>query len=68
MTEQEFLQQLGEEKVKAMLKEVLDECLKSNNQDGHYEVVKVDLKNQRFTVEFDIVAAPEDDYVGFCGY
>jgi len=68
MTEQEFLQQLGEEKVKAMLKEVLDGCLKSNNQDGHYEVVKVDLKNQRFTVEFDIVAVPEDDYVGFCGY
>lgn len=68
MTPQEFLQQMGEEKVKAILTDLLNECLGSANQEHSFKVVMTDLAAQKFMVEFNIVAVPEDQCICFQGY
>jgi hypothetical protein len=59
---------LKEEKVKATLTELLNECLAGQYQDNSFTVTNVDLDNMKFSVDFDIVEVPEDDYIGFQGY
>jgi hypothetical protein len=59
---------LTEENVKKQLTELLNDCLSSANQEYSFEVKKVDLKNMKFTVDFNIVVVPEDNYIGFQGY
>ena len=59
---------LTEEDVKAVLTDLLNDCLSSANQEYSFEVKKVDLDNMKFTVEFNIVTVPEDNYIGFQGY
>ena len=57
-----------EEKIKKRLSELLENCLEYENQGNSFEVLKVDLENEKFIVSFDIVEVPEDDYIGFTGY
>lgn len=57
-----------EEKIEKILKEALNEALESVNADGSFKVVKTDLDTMKFTVEFDIVEVPEDNYIGFVEY
>jgi len=63
-----YLQSLGEEKVKEILKNSLNDCLASYNQEYSFETTGIDLEKGKMQVEFNIVAIPEDNYVGFQGY
>lgn len=55
-------------KVQETLSNLLDECLATANQEKSFRVTRIDLENMKFTVEFDIVEVPEDNYIGFTGY
>lgn len=63
-----YLQSLGEEKVKKMLEDILNDCLESYNQEYSFQITGIDLEKGKMQVEFNIVAVPEDNYVGFQGY
>lgn len=63
-----YLQSLGEEKVKKMLEDMLNDCLESYNQEYSFQITGIDLEKGKMQVEFNIVAVPEDNYVGFQGY
>ena len=56
------------EEIKRRLHDLLDECLEGLNQEGSFEIKKIDLEKRKCTVEFDIIINKEDDYVGFAGY
>ena len=55
-------------KIKNDLKNLLNECLESMNQENSFEITSVDMKNKKLYVVFDVVEIPEDDYIGFVGY
>jgi len=57
-----------EAEIKERLEEVMNETLRSDNQDGGQKITSIDLKNMKVTFELDIVIFEEDDYVGFQGY
>jgi hypothetical protein len=63
-----YLQSLGEEKVKNILKDMLNECLTSGNQEYSFTITGIDLEKGKMQVEFNIIAIPEENYVGFNGY
>jgi len=67
-TQIKYLQSLGKEKVKKMLEGMLSECLETNNQEYSFKTTAIDLEKGKMQVEFDIIAVPEDNYVGFSGY
>ena len=59
---------ITEQIVEDSLIEMLDGLLSRGNQEGSFEVKKVDLENMKFTVEFNIVIVEDDNYIGFQGY
>ena len=63
-----YLQSLGEEKVKEMLEDMLNQCLASYNQEYSFKTTSIDLEKGKMHVEFNIVAIPQENYVGFQGY
>lgn len=67
----EWLKSKGEDQVKKILRDLLNEALESMNQERSFEIVKLDLSTpgeESFTVKFNVVACPEDNYIGFQGY
>lgn len=59
---------LEPEHVKKELSELLNECLRSANQDGSFVIKELDLKEGKCIIEFNVVIIPEDNYIGFQGY
>lgn len=59
---------LNKKEVTETLCNLLDDCLASANQEHSYNVLSVDLKRMKLTVEFDIVVFEDDNYIGFAGY
>lgn len=68
MEQSKYLQAIGKEEVKEQLESFLNECLSSSNQDYSFEVKEIDLERCKMLVEFNIVAIPEDNYIGFQGF
>lgn len=56
------------ELVKKKLTDLLNECLSFANQEYSFEIKEIDLVDMKCQIEFNIVIAPEDDYIGFQGY
>jgi hypothetical protein len=51
-----------------ILSELLNECLRSANQDGSIVSLQVNPDGQTCTVVLSVIEVEEDDYVGFQGY
>lgn len=54
--------------IESRLKELLDECLASANQEGSILNLEYDRINNQCIVALSVVEVPEDDYIGFQGY
>lgn len=50
------------------LKDLLDECLASQNQDGSIIKLKYNKDNQTCEVSLTVTIVEEDNYIGFQGY
>lgn len=59
---------MSDETTKATLKNLLNNCLESANQENSFEIINLDMTNKKLTVVFDVVEVEEDNYIGFAGY
>lgn len=59
---------MKKEVVEAALKNMLDECLESMNQDGSVRSLEYDPETQTCTVKMTVHIVEEDEYIGFQGY
>lgn len=56
------------EKIENALKELLDDCLESANQDGAIKSLVYNEKDETCTVTLSTCIVEEDNYIGFQGY
>lgn len=54
--------------IESRLKNMLDECLESYNQDGSIISIVYDPEKNECTVKLNVYIVEEDNYVGFQGY
>ena len=58
----------AKKEVEAKLKDLLNDCLSSANQDGSIISLEVDDELETCTVKMNVTIVEEDDYIGFEGY
>lgn len=58
----------SKKEIEKRLKDMLDDMLRSYNQEGSILSLKYDEKKQECNVKMNIHIFEEDDYVGFSGY
>lgn len=54
--------------IEAKLKDLLNDCLSSANQDGSIISLDLDVWGDTCTVKMNVTIVEEDDYIGFEGY
>jgi hypothetical protein len=59
---------LPKAEIEAKLKDLLNDCLSSANQDGSIISLELDESGETCTVKMNVTIVEEDDYIGFEGY
>ena len=62
------LNNLTKEQAKDSLIDLLDDLLRSGNQDGSVVSSELDVENEKLTVVFNVVNVHDDLYLGLAGY
>ena len=54
--------------IEEKLKDLLNDCLSSANQDGTIISLELDKNRETCTVKLNVIIVEDDDYIGFNGY